>query len=314
MDTPLISIIIPTFNRAHLIGETIESIINQTYANWECIIIDDGSTDATQSIIDSYSQKNPKIKFYKRPSELSKGANSCRNYGFEKCTGNWIKWFDSDDLLLENALEKTLPFLNDQHDMVVSQLMFIDENKRDLNRKNSIISENTVADYLVGKIAFYTIAPTWKRSFLKKQKELFDPAIGNLDDWDFNLRMIYQNPKIAYIQEALIQYRIHDSSLSHELNKLNRTEINSEFKAREKHLKILKELNHPTEKTLQDYIKNRYNYFFRIAVVNNDTSKYHFLKKVLLYQTKSLDVFRMSKTLFGFAFFTIFKKGYTLLK
>lgn len=314
MSLPLVSIIIPTFNRAHLIGQTIESILNQTYTNWECVIIDDGSTDGTRVVIESYSARNPKIKYFVRPQDLIKGANSCRNYGFEKSNGDWIKWFDSDDLFFENALEKTIPFLNDENDVVISKLLFVDENIKPINRKHTILSENVIDDYLVGNIAFYTIGPTWKRSFLEGKSELFDVTIGNLDDWDFNLRMIYENPKMTFINEALIQYRVHSNSLSHELDKLNLNEIKSEFKAREKHLEILKKKNNPAKKVLQNYIKIRSKYFFRNAVINNDQSKHFFLKKVLFCQVKSFDLIGFLKTLFGFVFFTIFKKGYKLLK
>jgi glycosyltransferase involved in cell wall biosynthesis len=102
---PLISIIIPTFNRAHIIGETLDSIIAQSYTDWECIIVDDGSTDDTEVVIAEYINNDSRFKFYKRPKHREKGPNSCRNFGFEKSKGHLIHWFDSDDLLFNNALE-----------------------------------------------------------------------------------------------------------------------------------------------------------------------------------------------------------------
>ena len=70
---PLVSIIIPAYNRAHLIKETIESVLVQTYVNWECIIVDDGSTDETLNVIKEYEIKNKKIKIYSRPTTKRKG-------------------------------------------------------------------------------------------------------------------------------------------------------------------------------------------------------------------------------------------------
>ena len=80
----LISIIIPTYNRSHLLGETLDSVLIQTYRNWECIVVDDGSTDYTPELMEFYIRKDSRFSFYRRPEEKAKGANACRNYGFEK--------------------------------------------------------------------------------------------------------------------------------------------------------------------------------------------------------------------------------------
>ena len=81
---PLVSIIIPTFNRAHLIGETLDSILAQTYTHWECLITDDGSTDNSIEIIQEYVTKDTRFKLFTRPANRPKGANACRNIGLEK--------------------------------------------------------------------------------------------------------------------------------------------------------------------------------------------------------------------------------------
>ena len=105
LNSPLVSIIIPTFNRANLIGETLDSVIGQTYTNWECIVIDDGSTDGTDKLLNIYLQKDTRIQYLQRPSERPKGANSCRNYGFEFSRGEYVNWFDSDDIMHPEKLE-----------------------------------------------------------------------------------------------------------------------------------------------------------------------------------------------------------------
>jgi len=102
---PLISIIIPTYNRAHLIGETLDSIIAQTYQNWECIVVDDGSDDDTEEVMKSYIQNDNRIYYYHRPEEHLPGGNGARNFGFEKSTGEYIQWFDSDDLMEPNSIK-----------------------------------------------------------------------------------------------------------------------------------------------------------------------------------------------------------------
>src|SRR5690606_34265329 len=99
MNDPLISIVIPTYNRAQFIAETLTSVKNQTYQNWECVVVDDGSTDNTIEIIQQFTASDDRFKLYSRPTNRPKGANACRNYGFEVSSGLYINWFDSDDIM-----------------------------------------------------------------------------------------------------------------------------------------------------------------------------------------------------------------------
>ncbi len=102
---PLVTIIIPTYNRAHLIEETLDSILEQAYINWECVVVDDESKDNTESILKEYLDKDNRFQYYKRPNFKPKGANACRNIGLDKARGVYIVFFDSDDLMTPNHLE-----------------------------------------------------------------------------------------------------------------------------------------------------------------------------------------------------------------
>ncbi|RTZ06498.1 glycosyltransferase family 2 protein [Flavobacterium bomense] len=102
---PSVSVIIPTYNRSKLLLETLYSVKNQTLKNWECIIVDDGSNDNTEDIINNFIRDDIRFKFFKRPVYYPKGACSCRNYGFEISKGKFIQWLDDDDLLSTNKLE-----------------------------------------------------------------------------------------------------------------------------------------------------------------------------------------------------------------
>lgn len=97
----MISIIIPTHNRAHLISRAIQSIIEQTYTNWELIIVDDGSTDNTEEVLQPFL-KDPRIDYLKKENS---GAAHSRNVGVEKASGEWITFLDSDDEAKVNWLE-----------------------------------------------------------------------------------------------------------------------------------------------------------------------------------------------------------------
>lgn len=309
----LISIIIPTYNRAHLISETLDSILMQTYKKWECIVVDDGSTDNTADILAKYIERDNRFQYHKRPQQRPKGPNACRNYGFELSKGEYVKWFDSDDLLVLDAFEVSSNFFSKLPDLIVSSLEFIDFNKKKIEKKHVFFSENTIQDYLVGKISFYTFTPTWKKSFLQKQSYLFDEMITNMDDWDFNLRMLYQEPSIIYVDQPLIQYRVHEDSLSHEISKLNFKEIQSEFKAIRKHLLLIEENKKADSRVLKTYLKNRHKIVLRAALLENNKYKFSYLKSLLILEFQLFQYLEIVKTIVGFTIYSLFKKGYKLL-
>ena len=314
MNKPLISIIIPTYNRAFIIRETLNSILVQTYPYWECIIVDDGSKDNTFEVVNEYVNKDNRFSLFNRPENIIKGPNSCRNYGFSRSKGDFIKWFDSDDLLAVEALEKIVSNIELSTDVVVSSLEYINFDGNFLNKKHNFISNNLIEDYIVGRVTFFTFTPTWSRSFVLEQAEIFDENITNLDDWDFNLRMLYANPEIVFLDEPLIRYRVHTNSLSHEIAKLNFNEINSEITAREKHLTLIKTNKKANVIVLKNFIILRYKYFFREAMVQKNKHRFFYLKNLLKKELAILDFKGVIKTLFGFVIFSIFNKGYKLLK
>lgn len=111
MKLPLISVIIPAYNRASIIGETLDSVIAQTYPNWECIIVDDGSIDDTISVVDNYTRRDHRFKLFQRPPERKKGASPCRNIGLENSQGDLIQFLDSDDLLENSKFQEQINIL-----------------------------------------------------------------------------------------------------------------------------------------------------------------------------------------------------------
>lgn len=101
---PLVSIIIPTFNRKDLLCETLNSVKNQIFENWECIVVDDGSTDSTEEMIKELIEADERFNFFKKPISYPKGASFSRNFGFNESRGDYIQWLDDDDLLSENKI------------------------------------------------------------------------------------------------------------------------------------------------------------------------------------------------------------------
>ncbi|MFD1014615.1 glycosyltransferase family 2 protein [Winogradskyella rapida] len=315
LETALISIIIPTYNRAHIIGETLDSIIAQTYTNWECIVVDDGSTDNTAEIMSDYMLRDKRFRYYKRPENKLKGPCSCRNYGFEKSKGDFINFFDSDDIFMPCALEEWVGRFTDCEDVVVSKVDVVDLETNKKKHTNNFKTHDLFSDFISGKMTFFVSGPLWSRSFLLKQEYLFDESIRNVDDWDFNLRMLYTKPKIAYLNSANILYRWHENSFSKEMNKLNEVEIRSDLKARVKHIELL-EKNELKKYIviLELLIVQRFKHYLRRALVENNNIKYFVLRTLLKFQWRQSDILGVLKTLIGFVSYTIFNKGYVLLK
>lgn len=103
---PTVSVIIPTYNRAHLVGRAIQSVLNQTYKDFELIIVDDGSTDNTEDIIKKYQKKDERIKYIRR--KKNKGGSVARNTGINAAIGEYIAFLDSDDEWLTEKLERQM--------------------------------------------------------------------------------------------------------------------------------------------------------------------------------------------------------------
>ncbi|PQJ73321.1 glycosyltransferase family 2 protein, partial [Polaribacter butkevichii] len=221
MNNPLVSIIIPTYNRAHLITETLDSIVAQTYTNWECIVVDDGSTDNTLAVLDEYLQKDNRFQYYKRPNDSIKGANACRNYGFKVSKGEYINWFDSDDLMHREHLEKkvTCFIKNKKNDFVICKSQNFDDKIDEKGWKsNMLMTGDLFENYISGKTTILMVSPMWRKSLLLKYN-LFDETIKQNQDLELYSRIIDKEQSIDFIDEVLIYVRENNESITVKNNK-----------------------------------------------------------------------------------------------
>lgn len=214
---PKVSIIIPTFNRARLIGETLDSIITQTYKNWECIVVDDRSSDNSIDILKEFSKKDSRIKFFERPNYKTKGANACRNYGYELSEGQYVKWFDSDDIMKPNFIESQVSkLINSSYDFVACLSDTFQERNKiiNVNKVNRKIKHHIITSYLVKNHYFLTGSPLWKKEFLESFSYHFNESLKNCDESDFHFRVIIKNPKYLYTPDVLFSIRRGHESLT----------------------------------------------------------------------------------------------------
>lgn len=189
-DLHLVSIIIPTFNRAKYIEETIQSVISQTISNWELIIVDDGSTDSTLDILNKYSKKDNRIHVYRRQSK-PKGANHCRNIGIEKSNGEFLIFLDSDDLLLPWCIHERIQFAtkNYNNDLwIFSTLLFkITIGDSTLLWNKLFTEESDIDRFLCGDNVWATAGVLWKKDTFKKIG-FWDINLLGWQDWEIHVR------------------------------------------------------------------------------------------------------------------------------
>lgn len=223
----LVSIIIPTYNRAHLLGETLDSILAQTYTHWECIVVDDGSNDHTETILIKYSRKDPRFKYFSRPIDKQKGANSCRNYGLEKSKGDYIQWFDSDDLMHPEKLEIKIKYaLSKKADIVVDT--HTTESRINLTNtpKFEIFeSADFYVDYILGKKPVITNDVMVRRSIVASRR--FNENLHKAQEYEFFTRLFEQKLKYCFVDLPLTQYRESNDSISKNTSKGNPAQVES---------------------------------------------------------------------------------------
>jgi glycosyltransferase involved in cell wall biosynthesis len=212
---PLVSVIIPTYNRCNLLKQTIDSVLNQTYPNIELILVDDGSTDNTYMIAKSYKDK---IKYIK---QKNLGGTIARNTGISAASGEYLNFLDHDDLFLPQKIEKQVMLLEAKPKIgfVHCRYYFIDENGKRL-AKVFILPKKNIYKRLIGGCFIWSGGPLIRKKCIDKVGP-FDNSVWS-SDWDMWLNIISNGYKLACVQETLGEYRIlHDSTM---LN-VERTEL-----------------------------------------------------------------------------------------
>jgi glycosyltransferase involved in cell wall biosynthesis len=190
---PLVTIIIPLWNRKHLIGETLESCFAQTYKHLDIIVVDDGSSDGSQSTVTKCQHRDQRVKLIRRDS-LPKGAPACRNLGLQHAKGQFVIFLDSDDLLASTAVENRVSQIIDHHDcdLVVAQGLIFKEFPGDMNllwNRCAYGTDELIVRFLDQDIPWQTSGPLWRRSSLP-ESNAWNPDLCSFQDWEFHLRML----------------------------------------------------------------------------------------------------------------------------
>ncbi|MEJ5961304.1 glycosyltransferase family 2 protein [Pedobacter immunditicola] len=214
MNEILVSIIIPFFNAAAHFRDTLHSIQSQRFQNWECICVDDGSTDSSFHIASTMALSDQRFKIYTRPVQLPKGGNSCRNYGFEQARGQFIQWFDADDLMRPGMIErKAIELKADPAlDFVVSKVADLIDGEV-ICKKYEMDSDNRIVDFLQYKIHFLTPGPMFRRSFLMG-RPLFSVLLKRHQEWEFFSRLLIEGCSYRVLPVYCSIRIIHSESIN----------------------------------------------------------------------------------------------------
>lgn len=208
MEKPLVSVIIPTFNSEKYISDTIISVQKQTYQNWEMLLVDDGSTDETQTIITTFLT-DKRIQFY--PLEKNSGTGVARNFGVSKAAGKYISFLDADDLWKPKKLEKQINFMQKQNlPFTFSFYDCIDEQGNSLNKRveaprNLSYLQLFFCNYVGNLTGIYDVEYFAKIGI---------SSIRKRQDWMHWLTILKKIKTAKPVPESLALYRVRDNSLS----------------------------------------------------------------------------------------------------
>lgn len=218
MNTSLVSIIVPVFNSERYLNDFIQSMRNQSYTNWELIMVDDGSVDSSVPIIQEYEKKDHRIKLIRRIPERIKGGNTCRNIGFEQAKGKYVIWYDADDVVAPYALKQRVQYmqLNPELDFAVFPALGFQGN---VGNWNGIFlgykSEQKALNNLINRhLPFAVWTNIYKTSSIIEKNITWDENLVSLQDSDFNINCIFRGLKFKVAKGVPADYFWRDASSS----------------------------------------------------------------------------------------------------
>lgn len=202
---PKVSVIIPAFNCEKYIGQTIESVLSQTYRNFELIVVDDGSTDNTKAIVKNYLQDS-RIKYIYQDNS---GVSAARNIGFAKSHGKYIAFLDSDDLWYPNKLEEQVRLLemNKEIGLTNCSVNYVDENSNVIGKEVCKVIDDVTDLLFKGNLVTGSASVVMLRRVCLEKVGLFDTDLfisADVDMWIRNLlhfKMFHMNRTLAALRK-----------------------------------------------------------------------------------------------------------------
>lgn len=211
---PKISVVIPVYNVEKYLRECLDSVINQSFSNWECICVNDGSTDNSLDILQEYAKKDSRIQII---DQKNGGIAFARNQGIKSANSEYITFLDSDDAMHHQCLELMLAAIEDADICSCQYQTFsgtLPHNEEIINDRKIIIYSNPFEDYLNHSDDLRPVV--WNKLYKTQmvQNCLFDEALRGTEDYEWTLRIFYQATKVVYFPQKLINYRKRAGSIT----------------------------------------------------------------------------------------------------
>lgn len=227
MKNQLISIIIPCYNQAQYLPDALQSVLEQTYANWECIIVNDGSPDNTEAVAKKWVDKDDRFKYV---FQENGGLSSARNAGLDFATGDYIQFLDSDDYLGVNKISKSLTAIKDNsvQNIIVSNFIFFNNVREHELKSNYNLNQDL--------LSFYNILYLWDSFFnipihcgffsVSLFSDFrFPEKLGAKEDWIMWLCIFQKEVFVHFVDETLAYYREHPASMTKNKNHMHNNTI-----------------------------------------------------------------------------------------
>lgn len=269
----LISVIIPIYNTQKYLKKCIDSVESQSYNNIEIILVNDGSTDSSEKIIQPYLQKYENIKYYKKENG---GLSDARNYGIQKATGDYICFLDSDDYIDVNLFSKLQKYLDLDYDMIKYKLVKVDENYNETEKVDGPIFEEKTGEEAFDTLYYQDVMlqPAWlylyKTKFWKENN--FKYPVGKLHE-DFALTSLIMLKAKKVASTNVYGYYYYQSSSSI-------TRGNDQQKIMKRALDMLYHYDYMNEKIKEYNISKQTLENLKIYYTNNIILKIEDLNKI----------------------------------
>lgn len=212
----LISVIVPCYNQAQYLDECLQSVLDQTYQNWECIIVNDGSPDNTEEVVRKWLEEDPRFKYI---SQENKGVSSARNLGIEKSEGAWILPLDADDYIADDYLELAEKyFLEDTVKVIYCNAEKFGE-QEDLFKLEDFSLKNLATENIIFCSGFFR-KQEWRRI-----GGFDEQMIDGYEDWEFWINMLKEGGGVIKLKGVCFYYRIKQESRNVSVKKDGREAI-----------------------------------------------------------------------------------------
>lgn len=221
----LVSVIVPCFNQGRFLPDAIDSLLKQTYRNWECIVVNDGSFDETEQIALEFCERDRRIRYV---AQANRGLAQTRNRGLDQARGPFIQFLDADDVILPGKLELQVQAMAQSDTPAIAYCQYQFGEYEDIYKRPE--STAPLSSWIDPERAIQQVALDWETRLsvpihcylfdarlFNVPKIRFDGDLPNHEDWDCVMRLLSLQPRLLYIDKPLAIYRLNTASMCRNL-------------------------------------------------------------------------------------------------